>query len=424
MSRIDRLAIVVGILGIVIPILIAKGLTYGISSVTPFIARQMLIEKSGRSVLLDVRPREQYGARHLKGSINIPLGELSEGNREGLAPRGSQSIYVICRSGKNSLSAARILKRDGYVDVTNVLGGMEAWSYEPETHIGTDQLYDFVDAGGNPKPIPFRPMSFFEQTVAFASAFVVKPAYGLLSFLLILILWKKRSGALASVRWGLIFFFLGEQACAVNYLFYGERSRLLEMWHSLGMVFAFSFITYSILEAVDRHIVKYTEADARCALLDCCHRCAKQTEVACNLERLFVFLIIGTMLVALMPLSTQYQWVTYRSGIFGRAYLYTHAALYQAFEMRLCPLMVEVLFGASLGILLWKKNNPVPLAKVFFAAGAGPLGFSFLRGMLFKWYSENLVWMILWEEFTELLMVAAIIVILWVFRDEIAQRKR
>ena len=76
----------------------------------------------------------------------------------------------------------------------------------------------------------------------------------------------------------------------------------------------------------------------------------------------------------------------------------------------------------------YNREDKPSLSKVFLPAGVGPLGFSFLRGILFKWYSHNLVWMIFWEEFTELLMVAAVIVVLWVmvgdFKSESLRRIR
>jgi hydroxyacylglutathione hydrolase len=39
-----------------------------------------------------------------------------------------QPVKVICGSGYRASIAASFLKREGYTDVTNVLGGMSAWS--------------------------------------------------------------------------------------------------------------------------------------------------------------------------------------------------------------------------------------------------------------------------------------------------------
>ena len=55
-------------------------------------------------------------------------------------------------------------------------------------------------------------------------------------------------------------------------------------------------------------------------------------------------------------------------------------------------------------------------SKVFFAAGMGTMGFSFLRLVLFHAFRDNLVWFGAWEEVTELLFVLGVGATLWIFR--------
>ena len=50
--------------------------------------------------------------------------------------------------------------------------------------------------------------------------FVVKPVYTLLALLIVVLLWKQSASDLAALRWGMLFFFLGENACAANYLLF------------------------------------------------------------------------------------------------------------------------------------------------------------------------------------------------------------
>ena len=75
-----------------------------------------------------------------------------------------------------------------------------------------------------------------------------------------------------------------------------------------------------------------------------------------------------------------------------------------------------LLFGVSLTLLRLKRENAVPWSKVFFAAGAGAMGFSFFRLLLLHAYRDNLVWFAAWEEVTELLFVSGAGLVLWVFR--------
>ena len=57
-------------------------------------------------------------------AIHIHGGKLQE-NFE-LVPR-DQPVVVICGSGYRGSIAASFLKREGYDNVSNVLGGMSAW---------------------------------------------------------------------------------------------------------------------------------------------------------------------------------------------------------------------------------------------------------------------------------------------------------
>ena len=55
-------------------------------------------------------------------------------------------------------------------------------------------------------------------------------------------------------------------------------------------------------------------------------------------------------------------------------------------------------------------------AKIFFAAAMGPLGFGLMRLFLRTAYREDLAWANIWEELTELLFVAGVGIVLWLFR--------
>jgi hypothetical protein len=102
--------------------------------------------------------------------------------------------------------------------------------------------------------------------------------------------------------------------------------------------------------------------------------------------------------------------------IFGTFYNYSHGVIQQQFEILYCPIIAIVMLFISLLILLLKKENPLPLAKITFAAGIGPLGFGAFRMILTHTYGRNLMWSGFWEESTELIFVAGLCVVLWIFR--------
>lgn len=74
--------------------------------------------------LIDVRETEEYATGHIPGAVLIPLGELQERLSE---LDTSDDIAVICRTGRRSAEAAKILCQAGYTRVYNVSGGMVAW---------------------------------------------------------------------------------------------------------------------------------------------------------------------------------------------------------------------------------------------------------------------------------------------------------
>jgi rhodanese-related sulfurtransferase len=80
------------------------------------------------AILLDVREDYEWAAGHAPEAVHIPLRELAVRLRELPAHR---PVLVICRSGRRSAEAARILTGSlgGHLpDVANVEGGMAAWA--------------------------------------------------------------------------------------------------------------------------------------------------------------------------------------------------------------------------------------------------------------------------------------------------------
>jgi rhodanese-related sulfurtransferase len=80
--------------------------------------KQMVSEGA---VIVDVRTRQEYQSGNIKGSINIPLNELS-GSLNKLNP--ARPVITCCASGMRSARACSLLKSSGFLEVHN--GG--GWS--------------------------------------------------------------------------------------------------------------------------------------------------------------------------------------------------------------------------------------------------------------------------------------------------------
>jgi rhodanese-related sulfurtransferase len=77
-------------------------------------------EQSG-GILIDVREPSEVKQGKVKGSVNIPLGQLA--SRISEIPK-EKSVYLYCRSGMRSKQAAKILLRSGYNSVQHLRGGI------------------------------------------------------------------------------------------------------------------------------------------------------------------------------------------------------------------------------------------------------------------------------------------------------------
>ena len=83
-----------------------------------------LAQKLGQNKvqLIDVRESSEYARGHIKSARNLPLVQIEQLT----APEGTK-IFVICQSGLRSKRAYKVLNKKGF-DVTNVTGGMSAWT--------------------------------------------------------------------------------------------------------------------------------------------------------------------------------------------------------------------------------------------------------------------------------------------------------
>jgi hydroxyacylglutathione hydrolase len=75
--------------------------------------------------LMDVRSASEWRSGHIEGAQHIMLGDLP--SRLGELPRGVPLI-AVCGSGYRSSIAASLLQRQGFLDTSSMVGGMEAWA--------------------------------------------------------------------------------------------------------------------------------------------------------------------------------------------------------------------------------------------------------------------------------------------------------
>ncbi len=98
----------------------------GVNQMTTEQLKQDLKQNKNQKQWIDVRTPGEYQSRNIKEFKNYPLQNLKQDLQH---LDQNKEVVVICQSGARSLAAARTLKKNGFPNVTNVQGGMNAWKH-------------------------------------------------------------------------------------------------------------------------------------------------------------------------------------------------------------------------------------------------------------------------------------------------------
>ena len=85
------------------------------------------LDKGDKIFLLDVREPHEYSMAKIEGSTLIPLGTLPT-SLDQLNP--DDEIVALCHRGMRSADAVGFLLQQGFNNVKNLIGGIDAWSVE------------------------------------------------------------------------------------------------------------------------------------------------------------------------------------------------------------------------------------------------------------------------------------------------------
>ncbi len=77
--------------------------------------------------VVDVRTNAEWDAGHIDGALHVVLDELP---RNLARLPSDRELVTVCKSGYRSSIAASLLERAGFERVTDLVGGMDAWSKE------------------------------------------------------------------------------------------------------------------------------------------------------------------------------------------------------------------------------------------------------------------------------------------------------
>lgn len=76
-------------------------------------------------ILLDVRTDAEWNVGHIEGAIHIDVGALPKALAQ--LPDKNKAIMAYCASGNRSIQALELLYKNGYLNLWNVEGGINAY---------------------------------------------------------------------------------------------------------------------------------------------------------------------------------------------------------------------------------------------------------------------------------------------------------
>ena len=104
----------------------------------PFAVPEITVQEAKRLLdspqpprLIDVREADEWGICHVEGAELLPLSQWPQLAQQKLADI-SEPLLILCHHGTRSAHAVEFLRRNGFANVTNVAGGIDAWSAEVE----------------------------------------------------------------------------------------------------------------------------------------------------------------------------------------------------------------------------------------------------------------------------------------------------
>jgi rhodanese-related sulfurtransferase len=90
------------------------------------------LDKGDQLILLDVREQWEYDLAKVNGSTLIPLATLPQSLGK-LNP--DSEIIAICHHGMRSADATNFLLQQGFPNVKNLVGGIDAWSAQVDRSV-------------------------------------------------------------------------------------------------------------------------------------------------------------------------------------------------------------------------------------------------------------------------------------------------
>lgn len=93
-----------------------------------------MLDRQDDFLLLDCRGDDEFRLVHIEGATLLPMQQLPDRLGE-LEPHKDRPIVVHCHHGGRSLRVTHWLRNQGFTNVRNMTGGIDAWALEVDKNM-------------------------------------------------------------------------------------------------------------------------------------------------------------------------------------------------------------------------------------------------------------------------------------------------
>jgi rhodanese-related sulfurtransferase len=95
---------------------------------------KQLLDQGEQFTLLDVREPGEIATAAIEGTLRIPMQQIPT-RAEELVPQKNERIVVHCHHGGRSARVQAWLQQQGFTQVQNMTGGIDAWSQQVDSSV-------------------------------------------------------------------------------------------------------------------------------------------------------------------------------------------------------------------------------------------------------------------------------------------------
>jgi adenylyltransferase/sulfurtransferase len=102
-----------------------------VNNISPLQLKELLLKEEGIK-LIDVREKWEHNIARINGAELVPLSTFAENYKK---LNVDDKFVVFCHHGSRSYSACIFMAKNGFKNLYNLEGGINAWSQEVDNSI-------------------------------------------------------------------------------------------------------------------------------------------------------------------------------------------------------------------------------------------------------------------------------------------------